>query len=88
MNGNISACQVTEEIEILCKNIKIKKTQNFLTSNNNSLLVKLERKNMYIKKKKNNLWNKLTCFITHFCCTLKSEQVLLKNEKYFIEPNE
>ncbi|KAL4107416.1 hypothetical protein QTP88_017759 [Uroleucon formosanum] len=42
---NISACEVSEELEILCG-----KTLNFLTSSVNSMLLELETKNKYTKK--------------------------------------
>lgn len=47
---NISACEVSEELEILCGKIKNRKTQNFLTSSVNSMLLELETKNKYTKK--------------------------------------
>ncbi|KAL4131790.1 hypothetical protein QTP88_009047 [Uroleucon formosanum] len=47
---NISACEVVEELEILCGKIKNRKTQNFLTSSVNSMLLELETKNKYTKK--------------------------------------
>jgi hypothetical protein len=46
---NISACEVSEELEILCGKIKNRKTQNFLTSSLNSMLLELETKNKYTK---------------------------------------
>ncbi|VVC35788.1 Hypothetical protein CINCED_3A020788 [Cinara cedri] len=47
---NISACEVSEELEALCGKIKNRKTQNFLTSGVNSMILELETKNKYTKK--------------------------------------
>ena len=43
----ISACEVAEELEVLCGKIRNRKNQNFLTSKIVSLLHDLKKQNMY-----------------------------------------
>lgn len=40
-------CEVSEELKILCRKIKNRKTSNFLTFSSNSLILDLEITNIY-----------------------------------------